>query len=227
MTAVLDSVADLADPRAAASEIARLNDLLARETTIPPEVSEGVREIATAIERTEPARWEAVDPRHAVVVLRAEVIAQHALEEPRSPAARDQLRIALESMRQGLAAIAEREPVSDERSPKEIVRWLAETTEAPQAQLAELLGVSTRQFQRWVSPTDPSRPEGEEARKVRAVARIVNQLRFVLTAAGAIAWFAWPRSDLGGRTPASLLADPERLPELTAVAGSMRSAYAS
>jgi hypothetical protein len=226
MTAI-DSVADLSDPRAAAAEIARLNDLLARETAIPPEVSAGVREIATAIGRTEPARWEAVDPRHAVVVLRAEVIAQRALEEPQSPAARDQLRIALESMRHGLAAIAEREPVSDERSPKELVRWLADTTEVPQAKLAELLGVSTRQFQRWVSPTDPSRPEGEDARKVRAVARIVNQLRFVLTAAGAIAWFSWPRSDLGGRTPASLLSDPQRLPELTAAAGSMRSAYAS
>jgi hypothetical protein len=227
MSAVVDAIAELADPQTAAAEVARLNDLLATRSTIPPEVSEGVREIAAAIEQTGLARWEAIDPRHALVMLRAAVSAQRALEEPDSPAARDQLRIALESLRQAFAAIAESQPVSDERSAKEIVRWLAETTEVPQARLAELLGVSARHFQRWVSANEPSQPEGEEARKVRAVARIVNQLRFVLSPAGAIEWFGWPRSDLGGEPPVALLADPQRQPELTAVAGRMRSAYAS
>jgi uncharacterized protein (DUF2384 family) len=226
MTAVLDSIVDLSHPAAAAREVAQLNARLVAEPTIPDEVSAGVREIALAIQQTGLAHWEAIDPRHAVVLLQSEVIAQRALDKPDSPVARDELRIALESMRQALAAIAEREPVSDERSPKELVRWLAEVTEVPQAQLAELLGVSTRQFQRWVSPTELSQPEGEDARRVRAVARIVNQLRFVLTPAGAIAWFDWPRSDLGGRTPTSLLSDPQQLPELLAAAGSMRGAYA-
>jgi hypothetical protein len=227
MGAVLDHIAELSDPKAAAAEVARLNDLLAPTTVIPSEVSDGVREIGSAIERTDLSRWEAVDPRHALIVLRAEVIAQRALDELESPAARDQLRIALESIRQALAAIAEREPVSDDRSPKEVVQWLAESTEVPQARLAELVGVSTRQFQRWVSGAEPSQPEGEEARKVRAVARIVNQLRFVLTPAGAVDWFNWPRTDLDGKPPAALLADPQRLPELTMVAGRMRSAYAA
>lgn len=226
MSAVLDSIVELADPPAAAAELARLNDRLAVEATIPPEIAEGVREIATAIEQTGLARWETVDPLHALIVLRAEVVAQRALERPESPAARDELRVALESMRQAFAAIAEREPVSDERSPNELARWLAATTDVPQARLAQLLGVSARQFQRWVSVTDPSQPEGEEARKIRAVARIVNQLRFVLTPAGAIEWFSWPRSDLDGEPPAALLHDPSRLPDLTALAGSMRSTYA-
>jgi hypothetical protein len=86
--------------------------------------------------------------------------------------------------------------------------------------------VSLRQFQRWLS-TQGSQPEGEDARRVRAVARIVNQLRFSLTPAGAIEWFGWPRDDLAGKRPSDLLGDPGRLPELAALAGSMRSTYAT
>jgi hypothetical protein len=227
MSVVLNQIAELSDPSAAAAEVARLNDLLASERVIPPEVLEGVREIGAALERTGLARWEAIDPRHAVVLLRAGVIALRSLDQPESSTARDQLRIALESIRQALAAIAEREPVSDERSPKEIVVWLVKTTEVPQAKLAGLLGVSPRQFQRWVSSSETSQPEGDDARKVRAVARIVNQLRFVLTPAGVIDWFSWPRSDLDGEAPIALLADSQQLPELTSIAARMRSAYAA
>ena len=142
------------------------------------------------------------------------------------PGARDRLRVALESLRQGFAAIAESEPVADERSAKDVVRWLADTTEVPQNRLAALLGVSLRQFQRWLS-TQGAQPEGDDARRARAVARIVNQLRFSLTPAGSVDWFGWPRDDLGGRRPAELLDQPEPLPELAAIAGSMRSTYAT
>jgi hypothetical protein len=145
-----------------------------------------VREIAEAIDQTNLRRWEMIDPTHAVIVLHAAVSAQRALEEPDAPAARDQLRIALESIRQSLTAIAEREPVSDERSPKEVAQWLAMTTEVPQARIAELLRVSPRQLQRWLSPAETFQPEGDDARKVRPVARIVNQLRFALTPAATI-----------------------------------------
>jgi uncharacterized protein (DUF2384 family) len=226
MSAVLDTIADLRDPATAASEIQRLNDQLAREPGIPEHIGAAVREIAAGIDRTDLQRWEAIDPRHAVIVLHSAVSAQRAIDEPTSPAARDQLRIALESLRQSLAAIAEREPVSDERSPKELVHWLAARTEVPQAKLADLLGVSARQLQRWLSPTEKAQPEGEEARKVRMVARIVNQLRFALTPAGTIDWFGWPRSDLGNRRPADLLDDPAHEPTLLMIASAMRSALA-
>jgi hypothetical protein len=224
---VLDTIIDLSDPAAAAAEIQRLNDRLARERTIPADIVESVREIAAAVDETSVRRWELIDPRHAVIVLHSAVGAQRAIEEPDSTAARDQLRIALESMRQSLAAIAEREPVSDERSAKEVVRWLAEWTEVPQARLADLLGVSARQLQRWLSAGETAQPEGEDARKVRLVARIVNQLRFVLTPAGTIDWFSWPREDLGGRPPLELLDDPAQEPILALAAGGMRSALAA
>ena len=76
------------------------------------------------------------------------------------------------------------------------MQWLAARTEVSQPTLADLLGVSARQLQRWLSESEAVQPEGEDARKVRVIARVVNQLRFVLTPAGTIDWFGWPRTDL-------------------------------
>jgi uncharacterized protein (DUF2384 family) len=226
MSAVLDTITDLSDPATAAAEIQQLNDQLAGDIAIPETIETAVREIAAGVDQTNLQRWERIDPRHAVIVLHSAVSAQRAIEDPTSTAARDQLRIALESLRQGLAAIAEREPVSDDRSPKQLVRWLAKHTETPQTKLADLLGVSSRQLQRWLSPTETAQPEGEEARRVRIVARIVNQLRFVLTPAGTVEWFGWPRSDLGNKRPFDLLGDPAHEPTLLMIASAMRSTLA-
>jgi uncharacterized protein (DUF2384 family) len=225
--AVVDDLADLSDPAAAAAELQHLNDRLADEPTIPPAIADAVRELADGVDRTSLRRWEAIDPHHAVVVLHSAVSARQAIEEPDSPAARDRLRIALETIRQSLAAIAEREPVGDERTPKQIVQWLAERTEVPQAALADLLGVSARQLQRWLSAGEPVQPEGDDARKVRLVARLVNQLRFVLTPAGTVDWFNWPRSDLDGRRPRDLLDDPASEPTLASIASAMRAQLAA
>ena len=226
MSAVLDAIADLSQPAAAATEIQRLNDRLAGERTIPAEIADAVRELAAGVDQTNLRRWEAIDPHHAVIVLRAAVSAQRALEDPGSSAARDQLRIALESIRQALAAIAERASVSDERTPKQIVQWLAVRTEVSQQTLAQLLGVSARQLQRWLSQSEAVQPEGDDARKVRVIARVVNQLRFVLSPAGTIDWFGWPRTDLDQRRPLDLLDDPAEEPTLVMVAGAMRSQLA-
>jgi hypothetical protein len=227
MAAILEYVADISDPAAAAAELGSLNHRLALEPTIPQAVSDAVHEVAAGVHETALAQWERIDPRHAVILLQSVVAAQEAIEDRRATRGRDRLRIALESMRQAFAAIAEGEGLSDERSPKEIVRWLVETTEVPQARLAAIIGVSPRQFQRWASPNEASQPEGDDARRVRAIARIVNQLRFVLTPGGTIDWFDWPRRDLRGRTPRELLADPKRLPQLTAAAAAMRSTSAA
>jgi len=227
MSVVLETMADLSQPEAAASEIQRLNDRLAQERTISADIAEAVRELAAGIDQTNLRRWEAIDPHHAVIVLHSAVSAQRAVEDPDLPAARDQLRIALEAIRQSLAAIAEREPVSDERTPKQIVQWLAMRTEVSQSTLADLLGVSARQLQRWLSEAEAAQPEGEDARKVRVIARVVNQLRFVLTPAATIDWFSWPRSDLDQRRPLDLLDDPAQEPTLATIAGAMRSQLAS
>jgi uncharacterized protein (DUF2384 family) len=227
MSAVLDAVTELARPADAAVAIAALNDRLARERAIPEEIADAVHEMAAGIAfATAAARWEAIDPYLTLIIHRAVIQAEDAVRRAGEPASRDRLRVALESVRQGFAAIAESEPIADERSPKDVVRWLADTAEVPQNRLAALLGVSLRQFQRWLS-TQGAQPEGDDARRARAVARIVNQLRFSLTPSGAVEWFGWPRDDLGGLRPLDLLDQPGRLPELAAIAGSMRSTYAT
>ena len=220
---------DPSRPALAVRELVGLNERLAREPTVPPHVAEAVHSLAGSVTDTDLARWEAVDPYHALVVHRAVIDAEEALADQDARRGRDRLRVALEAVRQALEAIAEGEPMSEERTPKEIVQWLAERTrgEVPQIRLAALLGVSQRQFQRWASAQEPSAPEGNEARRVRTFARLFSQLRFALTPAGAVAWFDWPRADLGGRAPSELLADPAAMPRLLAAAASMRSASAS
>jgi hypothetical protein len=227
MTAVLDAIADLAQPAVAAREIQLVNDRLAAERTVPEPIAQTVREIVAAVDHTDLRRWHSIDPHHAVVLLHAAVSAQRALERPADPAARDQLRTALESMRQALATLAEGEPIGDDRSPKQVVQWLVGHTEVPQARLARLLGTSPRQLQRWVAAGESAQPEGDDARRVRLVARLVNQLRFVLTPAGTVEWFGWPRSDLDGKRPTDLLRDPANEPRLASAAAAMRGAAAA
>ena len=222
MTSMLEAFADLADPAVAARELQRLNDELARERTIPDAIGRTVRDILAAVDDTGLQRWHSIDPQHAVVLLHSAVSAQRALEQPEDPAARDQLRLALETMRQALATLAEGEPIGDERTPKQVVQWLAERTEVPQARLARLLGTSPRQLQRWLAAGEAAHPEGDDARRVRLIARLVNQLRFVLTPAATVEWFTWPRTDLGGRRPQDLLRDPAAEPTLLALAAAMR-----
>ena len=55
------------------------------------------------------------------------------------------------------------------------------------------------------------------------MARLVGQLRHAFTSAGVVAWFDWPRRELGGATPRERLDDPLALPDLLLAAGSFRS----
>lgn len=210
---------DLEDPAAAAAGVDSLNDVLARSAGIAGAVAEGVAALAEAVRDTPLERWVAADPYLALLVHRSVLEASAAADR----GDREPLRLALERAGHALAALGEAEEVGDERSPKELARWLATTVEAPQRDIAALLGVDLRRFQRWASASERTRPEGEQARRLRAVARLVAQLRHAYTAAGVIAWFERPRPDLGGEAPGALLDDPVRLPDLLLAAGSARS----
>jgi hypothetical protein len=216
MTATL--ALDLAHPREAVEELWRLNMELARHARIPRSIDARVRAYVDALQRSDLEAWARIDPRHALLAHRAALSVLTALDARD----RDRLRVALDALVQALDAIAEGEPVSDDRTGKELVQFLTEVTEAPQSRLAELLGVSLRQFQRWHSPNERAEPEGDDLRKVRGVARIVNQLRFAYTPAGAVEWFWWK---LPGRdvAPVDILGDVSRLPELIAEAAASRS----
>jgi hypothetical protein len=226
MNAVLQTIRDLSRPAEAAEELHELSMRLAYDETIPPEIQASVRELTDAVDRHE-GSWSSVDPHYIEILLRATLSAQLALMEPDLPGSRDRLRLALDGLASAFDAIAESKPVSDERSGKDLVAWLAERTEVSQPELAKLLGVSPRQFQRWLSPTEKAGPEGDDLRRVRAVARIVNQLRFALTPAGVVDWFTWRLPDLGRKRPIDLLDKPERLPDLIGIAADMRATTAS
>ena len=220
MTATTLTELRLDQPAGAAEAVARVNERLAGSAEVTPEAADLVGAVAAAVGQAE--RWEeTVDPYLVTLLHRSVIQAQHAVGEGE----RDALRIALARLVHALSAIAEAEPVSAERTPKEIARWLAEAIGVPQRRLAELLGVDLRRFQRWISEREAAGPEGNEARRVRAVAALANQLRHALTADGVVDWFDWPQRDLGGRTPRELLDDTRRLPDLLAAAGAMRATY--
>ena len=210
---------DLARPAAAAATVDALNDRLAAEREVPAAVAAEVSALADAVRATPLERWTAADPYLALLVHRAVLDARAAADGE----GRDALRIALERLSHALAALGEAEEVGDARTPKEIARWLAGAIEVPQRDVAALLGVDLRRFQRWISARERTQPEGEEARRLRALARLVAQLRHAFTPAGVLAWFDWPRPELGGATPRALLPDPVRLPDLLLAAGSTRS----
>jgi hypothetical protein len=212
-------VLDLAQPAAAAAAVDALNDRLAGEPRVSGDVGAAVGALGAAVRATPLERWTAADPYLALLVHRAVLDAQAAVDDD----ARDALRVALERLSHALAALGEAEEVGDARTPKELARWLASAVEVPQRDLADLLGVDLRRFQRWISARERTQPEGEDARRLRAVARLVGQLRHAFTPAGVVAWFDWPRSELGGATPRELLGDPVRLPDLLLAAGSTRS----
>jgi hypothetical protein len=212
-------VLDLTRPAEAAAAVDALNDRLAGEPRVPDDVGAAVGALGAAVRATPLERWTAADPYLALLVHRAVLDAQGAVDE----GARDALRIALERLSHALAALGETEAVGDARTPKELARWLAGAVEVPQRDLAELLGVDLRRFQRWISARERTQPEGEDARRLRAVARLAGQLRHAFTPAGVVAWFDWPRPELGGAAPRELLADPVRLPDLLLAAGSTRS----
>lgn len=226
MNAVLETIRDLSRPAEAANELHELSMELAYHETIPPDVRARVRELTDAVD-SQRAGWGRVDPYYIEIVLRATLSAQIALMEPDLADSRHRLRLALDSLAQAFSSIAEDQLVSDDRTGKELVAWLVATTEAPQVQIAQLIGVSPRQFQRWLSPTESASPEGDDLRRVRTIAQLVNQLRFSLTPAGVVDWFTWRSPELGRKRPLDLLDTPAQLPRLIGLASDLRATTAA
>jgi transcriptional regulator with XRE-family HTH domain len=97
----------------------------------------------------------------------------------------------------------------------------ADTIAAPQKSIAELLGVSVRQLQRWLAD-DAVEPAADDAARIRMVGQVVNQLRHTFTGPGVIAWF-YRRHPVLGERPVDLLDDPLRYPEVLSVATAARA----
>jgi hypothetical protein len=80
-----------------------------------------------------------------------------------------------------------------------LVAWLPRV---PQREIAQLVGISPRQLQRWL------KDGGEPSRRLWLVARLVVLLKRAWTPEGVLAWFRRPRRDLEGHAPIDVLEDP-------------------
>lgn len=217
----------LVDPALLVGEIAAHNLILSREREVPDSVRFFLETLADDVSALPPDAAAHVDPYLLGSLQRALIGALRALDNPDEAIARRDIRIRLEQLRQVYRDLADARPIFEQRPAKDLARWLATTVDVPQARLAELLRVSPRTFQRWVSESDAAAPQSDEARRVRLVANLVSHLRHALTGAGTIEWFEQPHPQAGGRPPVDLLDDPVALPELTRLAASTRSQSAA
>jgi hypothetical protein len=226
MSALTESLIELRDPREAAREVVGINNALARHTQIPPELAETVDEISRAVT----VRWQSwaeVAPELSALGLTAVIDAERAVRN-REEGSRDALRSALARLSDALYGIAEAEPVAPGRSGGEVAAWLTDTLNVPQRELAHLVDVPLRRFQRWISSREATEPEGLEADRLRVIAALVNQLRFSLTPRGVLLWLSSPHKQLDNKSPRDILvASPLEQPRLMALAQSLRESGSS
>lgn len=213
----------VADPAEIARELGQRNLRLARETEISDDLRLFLDQLADDVFSLTGETGLDIDPYLFLAVQGALIRALRLADSPDVPGARREMRTRLEQMRQVFRDIAEGGPLYEESTAKDLARWLASVLETSQSNLAELLGVSPRTFQRWISAGDGAGPEGEDARRVRVVARIANHLRHAMTGPGVVRWFGIPHPQLGGRRPLDLLDGPGAAEQLTALAASARS----
>jgi uncharacterized protein (DUF2384 family) len=146
--------------------------------------------------------------------------AQKALRHDNPQEQRRDVRIALEQFRQTLRDIVENQPYNADAPIRDVLARTVETVAAPQKTLAELLGVSVRQLQRWLAADGPE-PAADDAARIRVVGQVTNQLRHSFTGPGTLAWFNRRHPVLGQR-PVELLDDPLRYPQLLSAAAAAR-----
>jgi uncharacterized protein (DUF2384 family) len=147
--------------------------------------------------------------------------AEKALRHDNAADQRRDVRIALEQFRHALRDIVENQPYNDGAPIRDVLTRTADTIAAPQKSIAELLGVSVRQLQRWLAD-DAVEPAADDAARIRMVGQVVNQLRHTFTGPGVIAWFYRRHPTLGER-PVDLLDDPLRYPEVLSAATAARA----
>lgn len=200
---------DLRNPDLVAHELGEANRRLSKEEEVPVSILELVRELSEQIADTDTSELEAIDPYLWIELQRSALKTLSAIHEGDPRNERRAVRVGLEQLRFLMSRLAERQPVADDRAAKEVVRWLDQVISVPQRRKAELLRVAERTYQRWVSSSDSTEPEGDEEHYLRLVARVTAQLRHSLGGPGVIDWFEHPRDELDGERPMDRLNDPE------------------
>ena len=194
-----------------------------RSACVPSEVAQLVDSFDAALGAATPLRLEA-DPYLTTTLWAAAFRAEKALRHDNDGQKRRDVRIVLEQFRHALRDIVERRPYDDGAPVRDVLIKTADAVGVPQKELAELLGVSVRQLQRWLTPQGPE-PAADDAARIRAVGNVVNQLRHSFTGPGVMAWFDRQHPGLRSR-PIELLDDPLSYPELLGAATAARATTA-
>ena len=210
-----------------AEQLDQANALLAEATVVPTQVVELIQDLGDRADGMSPANSGQVDPYLVVAFQRGLIGALRAVDLPDESQRRRQLRVSIERMRQSLRDFVEEDEVGEAQSAKEIARWLVDVLDVPVGRVAELLDVSPRTYQRWLSLSATTTPHGDDALKLRVAARIANHLRHVLTGPGVVRWFERPHPQLKDEAPILLLRHADRLNELTNLAAASRSSAAT
>ncbi|MGV9796496.1 hypothetical protein ACWDTP_00395 [Mycobacterium sp. NPDC003449] len=206
--------------------LARVNEataLLQRSASVPDEVATLIDNFGETLGAATPLRL-AADPYLTTMLWAAAFRAEKALRHDNDERRRRDVRVALEQFRHALRDIVERRPFDDGASVRDVLARTADAVDVPQKELADLLGVSVRKLQRWLSPDGPE-PSGRDAARIRTVGNIVSQLRHAFTGPGVMAWFTRPHPVLRTR-PVELLDDPLGYPELVGAAAAARATTA-
>jgi hypothetical protein len=197
---------------------------IAVSDTVPPESESALRALVGALP-ADPESLGAADPYLVSALYASTMKGLDALSDQDPALRRRELRIPFERARQALRGLLAEEPVMDDKSAKEIAQWLVDQEEIPRTDLARVLKVSPATLRRWADPSVPTSPKGDEARRLRVLAKVVNQLRWSFSPVGVIQWLDRPHPSLKGEGPRTLLTDagPEGGPRLLRLANATRS----
>jgi hypothetical protein len=201
-------------------ELARAIGEEVERAGISASVRRDLHRLADALPDT-PEPLGTVDPYLVHAILTAAVHALLAEEDGDA----DELRLAVERLRQGLRDVADEHPVW-RGGPKDAAMWLR-LQNISLGDLAEILAVSEGTVRRWTSDAADGTPSGENAERVVVVAKVVNHLRHAMTSRGVMQWLLRPHPALDDRRPVDELKDPASYARLVHLASGARSVVAS
>jgi uncharacterized protein (DUF2384 family) len=215
-------------------ELYDLEQILERSETVPNDVRDKVVTLTDRVKTwSRDGKNQMSRELYETIVegaLRAQAVLLPNSWNPSDPAKRRELRKVMAYFRQTLRDQREQEPVREDVDPAQALKWLMSALQLGRGSkqtVAKLLGVSARQVQRWLNPTQPAPIVDDNATKVLTLAKIAESLRHVYTGPGVVHWLNRPRPELDGQSPASLLADSEKRQYLLTLARQSRSTVAS
>lgn len=136
----------------------------------------------------------------------------------------DQLLLRYESMRHIIRDAVDGTAPIDHGSVQELAQWLEDALNGvSDAEVAELVGMSERQIDRWVK--GQNLPTKGPSERLLTVIRLTATLRNYMTARGVVMWFHRARTALDGKAPIELLDDPSATDELIVLAKQGRSQH--